>query len=149
MFLVNSIFYIKAKLRQINKNSYQTKIELVCIAIDKNNLLDYECVDDVIRENNDNNFCCFYYVTYFSYYSYQVDHFQFDKSVTSLDVVEHTIQKQNELDIVTLEIVWNCFWFEMIDHSFEFSTFERVDVDVKNSICAEVNQEENLTECFL
>ena len=80
-------------MRQVSENSYQTKIELVRIVIDKSDLLDYESIDDVIDENDDRNFNCFYHMTNFTYYSHQVDHFKFDKSIANFDFVKHAIQK--------------------------------------------------------
>ena len=105
MTLVESISYIKSKLRQINEDSHQTKIEFIRIAIDKRSLLDYKNVDSVIRENDDNNFCCFYHVTNSAYYSHQVDHFELDRSVASFSFVKHATQKQNRLYVITFRIV--------------------------------------------
>ena len=104
MTLVESISYIKLKLRQISENSHQTKIGLIRIATDKRNLLDYENVDSVIRENDDNNFCDFYYVTNSAYYSHQIDHFELDKSVASFSFIKHATQKQNKFNVTTLRI---------------------------------------------
>ena len=104
MIFVESISYIKSKLRQINENSYQTKIEFVDVVIDERNLLCYKCIDSVIRENDCNSFGCFYHVTNFAYYLYQVDYFELNKSIANFNFVKYAIQKQNKFDIVTFRI---------------------------------------------
>ena len=91
MIFIKTIFYIKSKLRKINENSHQTKIEFVCVVIDENNLLCYKRIDRVIDENDSNNFCRLYHVTNSAYYSHQVNHFKFDELITRFCFVKHAI----------------------------------------------------------
>ena len=59
------VFNFQSKLRQINENTNETKIEFICIVRVHRDLFNDKNINDMICENNDDIFNCFYHMSNF------------------------------------------------------------------------------------